>query len=366
MSIGGFGTPSDMIEVSVDEVVIGTTQVNTSGMWSLTLPRLAVGTRSVTAVTITSTGVRSAPSRPITLQVLESAALDFMGAGDTSVTAWRSFGTTVRYKTRRASQTQWTTHEITGRYAVPGDYDSDGVTDVAAVELRHDKLFWNIRASLAGETASVELGDRGDLILSGCKFQSSRRTSLAVFRRNSRQLIVRDLDQGQHRVSALKSLGAADLLGCGDSDGDGVDEILFKVPGSDGSDAIAAFTSSGERVVDKNLTEFLRGFVVRRSGTEVPLVALVLGTTRKGIPIRIETLAGSFSFPMIYVDANSTIGTGFFTTNDGEQHAGLLWSENRTRTVFRRILKRDASAERLFKLPHRYRLARAQNMYRTR
>jgi hypothetical protein len=177
---------------------------------------------------------------------------------------------------------------------------------------------------------------------------------------------VRDLDQSQHKVSSLKSLGAADLLGCGDSDGDGIDEIIFKVPGSDGSDAIAAFTSNGNRIVDKALTEFLRGFVIRRSGTEVPLVALVLGTTRKGIPIRLETLAGSFSFPMIYVDPNSTIGTGFFTTNSGEQTGGLLWSENRTRTVFRRILKRDATPERLFKLPHRYRLARAQNMYRTR
>jgi hypothetical protein len=178
--------------------------------------------------------------------------------------------------------------------------------------------------------------------------------------------MVRDLDQAQQKVVSLKPLGAADLLGCGDSDGDGIDEIIFKVRGSDGSDAIAAFTSSGKRVVDRNLSEFLRGFVIRRSGTEVPLVALVRGTTRKGIPIRIETLAGSFSFPMLYVDANSTIGTGFFTTNGGEQSAGLLWSENRTRTVFRRILKRDATAERLFKLPHRYRLARAQNIYRTR
>ena len=109
-----------------------------------------------------------------------------------------------------------------------------------------------------------------------------------------------------------------------------------------------------------------RGHVVRRGDTEVPLVALMFGTTRRGIPIRVETLAGSFSFPMFHVSPNSTIGTGFFSLGDGEQTAGLLWSQNDSRTVYRRLLKPDAQAERLFKLPHGYRLTRAQNVYRTR
>ena len=364
--INGVGTPRETVELSVDSVIVGSTQVSDEGTWKFSLPPLAVGVRSVTAVTIRSNGARSAPSAPIVLQVLESAALDFAGAGDTAVTAWRSFGNMVRYKVRRASQKQWEGLEIGGRYAVPGDYDGDGVSDFAAVEPREDKLFWNIRSSISGDTNSVELGARGDLILGGCKFQSTRGASLAVFRRGTRQLIVRDIGQTQAKVASLKSLGSADLLGCGDSDGDGIDEIIFKVRASDGSDAIAAFTSQGKRVVDKTLVEFLRGFVIRRSGTEVPLVALVLGTTRKGIPVRIETLAGSFSFPLLYVSPSSTIGMGFFTTSSGEQSAGLLWAENRTRTVFRRILKRDSGAERLFKLPRRYRLLRAQNIYRTR
>ncbi len=364
--ISGAGTPGDAIELSVDSVAAGSTTVNERGTWKFVLPRLAVGMRSVTAVTIRPNGARSAPSEPIVLQVLESAALDFAGAGDTAVTAWRSFGNTVRYKVRRASQKQWEGLEIAGKYAVPGDYDGDGVSDIAAVEPREDKLFWNIRSSISGKTTSLELGARGDLILGGCKFQSTRGASLAAFRRGTRQLFVRDIGQNHAKAASLKSLGSADLLGCGDSDGDGIDEVIFKVRASDGSDAIAAFTSQGKRVVDKTLVEFLRGFVIRRSGTEVPLVALVLGTTRKGIPVRIETLAGSFAFPLLYVSPSSTIGMGFFTTNGGEQTAGLLWAENRTRTVFRRILKRDAQAERLFKLPRRYRLLRAQNIHRTR
>jgi hypothetical protein len=364
--IRGAGTPGDTVEVSVDSVVVGSTVVQDRGTWSFILPRLAVGIRSVTAVTVSSNGPRSPPSAPIVLQVLESAALDFEGAGDTAVTAWRSFGNTVRYKVRRASEKQWKGIEIAGRYAVPGDYDGDGVSDFAAVEPRGNRLFWNIRSSISGKTTSLELGIRGDLVLGGCRFQSTRGASLATFRRGTRQLFVRDVGQNRAKVASLKSLGLSDLLGCGDSDGDGIDEIIFRVRASDGADAIAAFTSQGKRVVDKTLVKFLRGLVISRSGTEVPLVALVLGTTRKGIPVRIETLAGSFSFPLLYVSPSSTIGMGFFNTNDGEQTAGLLWAENRTRTVFRRILRRDAGAERLFKLPPRYRLLRAQNIHRAR
>ena len=161
-------------------------------------------------------------------------------------------------------------------------------------------------------------------------------------------------------------VGKGDPLGCGDTDGDGIDEVLFRVPRPGAGDGIAAFDSEGRRVVVTDLTKFARGFAVRRSDTEVPLVALVLGESRKGRLLRVESLAGSFSFPMFYIDRDSTIGTGFFTNGDGEQSAGLLWSQNDTRTLFRRLLKPNAQPERLFKLPHGYSLTRAQNIYRTR
>jgi hypothetical protein len=255
--------------------------------------------------------------------------------------------------------------QIPGRYAVPGDYDGDGVTDIAAVQERAGKLIWNVRGSISGKISSIELGSRGDVILGGCKLLSSERTSAVAFRRNTRRLYVRDTGaRGKNRSVALP-VGKGDLLGCGDTDGDGIDEILFKVPASDGPDAIAAFTSTGRRTMLTDMTEFSRGLVVRRSDTEVPLVALVQGESRKGIPVRVEALAGSFSFPLFYVDRDSTIGTGYFTNRDGEQSAGLLWSQNDTRTVFRRLLKPNAQPERLFKMPHGYRLTRVQNIYRT-
>lgn len=365
LEVRGVGTPGDNVEVSVDEVVVGTTQVTSQGTWLLSLPRLSVGSRKVTAVTITPSGTRSAPSAPLELSVLESASLDFVGVGDTAVTAWRRERGVVRFKFRRAADTTWTTREVTGQYPVPGDYDNDGVADIAAVERSGNHFVWNISSSLSGKLSAIKLGRTGETVLGGCKLQSADRVSLAVFRQRARQVVVRDLNQGPEHVRQLRGLGQADLLGCGDTDGDGIDEVLFKVPGDRGSDGIVAYNSLGQRVVQKDLSQFLRGLVVRRSGTEVPLVAIIQANTRKGIPIRVETLAGSFSFPTFYVGPNSTIGNGFFSDEDGQQTAGLLWSENRTRSVYRRLLKRDAAVEPLFKLPHGYRLVRSQNVFRT-
>jgi hypothetical protein len=300
------------------------------------------------------------------LTVLSSSPLDFVGAGDTAVTVSRSVGNIVRYKTRRASSERWTMHEIAGHYAAPGDYDGDGVTDIAAVEEKARNLVWNIKSSISGRTFSTQLGSRGDVILSGCKLLSYERVSAVTFRRRTRYLFAHEIGAGGKSLSVDLPIGKGDLLGCGDTDGDGLDEILFKVPGPNGSDAIAAFNSKGRRVDSTDMAEFARALVVRRSDTEVPLVALVQGESRKGIPVRVESLAGSFSFPMFYVDRDSTIGTGYFTNRSGEQSPGLLWSQNDTRTVFRRLLKPKAQAERLFKMPHGYRLTRAQNIYRAR
>jgi hypothetical protein len=301
--------------------------------------------------------------------IVEPAALDFVGVGDTAVTAWRSSGSVVKYRIRRVSSERWTTRRIVGRYGVPGDYDGDGVTDIAAVQLREETLVWNIKSSRSGRLSAIELGSRGDVILSGCKLQSPTNVSLAIFRRSSRQLFVQEIEESHPRLHSLAKMWRGDLLGCGDIDADGIDEVLFKVPGTQGagSDAIAAFTRKGERVMFEDFKHFVRGFVaLRGSNTQPDLVALLLGETFKGIPIQIQSLSTNFALPIFYAQPDSTIGGGLFSRSTGEQTAGMVWAQNRSRSVFRRLLNRTSSTERLFKLPARYRLIRAQNIYRTR
>jgi len=360
---------SSTIEILVDGRRVGTTRVSSQGLWEFTLPRLSVGRRVVTAVTISSKNTRSHPSAPRVLMIVDPAALDFVGAGDSAVTAWRSSGGVVRYMIRRVSSKRWMSRRILGRYGVPGDYDGDGVADIAAVQTRGESLVWNIKSSLSGEMAAIELGSQGDVILGGCKLQSSTKVSLAIFRRASRQLFVQEIEKSHPRLHSLAKMSRGDLLGCGDIDGDGVDEVLFKVPARQGAgaNAIAAFTSKGERVMFEDFKHFVRGFVaLRGSNTQPDLVALLLGETSKGIPIQIQSLSTNFSLPIFHAQPDSTIGGGLFSRGTGEQTAGMLWAQNRSRSVFRRLLTRTSRTERLFKLPARYRLIRAQNIYRTR
>ena len=375
ITISGAGIPGHSVEVQVDGIVVGTAIVRTvaslqlksaTGVWEFTLPPLATGTREIVTTFIDEFGSRSAPSAPTILVVVDAAPLDFDGNGDTAIAAFRRFGSTMRFKTRAVSSSSWHTYEIAGRYPAPADYDNDGATDVAAVDLSGDRLEWNIRLSSTGTTSRQILGNLGETIISGCHFVPDAGSSLAVFNRYRRELIFRSFDSSAKRVVKLTQLGFGDLLGCGDTDGDGKDEILFRVRGPKQRTAsVAAFDTSGTRKLFTGYNKFVRGFVVRRSGTQVPLMAVLGGSSSHGRQVKITTMAGSFAFPLFYISGSSTIGTGIFTHAENQQAPGLFWMDNRSRTIYRRLLLPNSETTRLFSLPDNYQLIRPQNITTT-
>jgi hypothetical protein len=363
------------VEIQVDGIVVGTTVIkdtkalgsySATGVWEFNLPPLSAGVRQIVVTFIDESGNRGPPSAPTLVTVLDAAPLDFSAAGDTAITAWRRVGGKMRFKTRRASQASWTTFELTGRYPAPADYDNDGVTDLAAVEIAGDRLQWNIKRSSTGTTSTALFGDVGETIISGCDFLTDGGSALAVFNRERRQLSFRSLDNSTTRVVTLEKLGNGNLLGCGDTNADGKDEILFSVPRTNRRKAsLIAFDTSGARKLFTGYNQFLRGFVIRRGGTQVPLVAVLGGTTPNGRQIRITTMAGSFAFPLFYISRNATIGTGIFTRESNQQAPGVFWADNQSRVVYRRFLTTDAKTSSLFKLPQAYKLMRSQNISRT-
>jgi len=364
--LSGEGEPGSSIVILVNDIQAGTTVVSPQGTWEITLPQLAVGAQEVKAFSINSQGKKSKVAVQTVLVAVETAPLDFSGAGKTFVAAWRRAGGDIHYQVRPTRGGAWKSYSMPGHYPALGDYDGDGITDVATVTASEDTLVWRIKRSTTGATSEVKLGSDRDRVLTGCRLRSSAKHSLVTYAPKRRQLLIRELDERTTVTGDVSTIIKGQLLGCGDVNGDDIDEVLFEIPGrSKDSDAVVALDINGKRILTKDLSRFVRGYVVLRSGTEAPLLAILHGTTRRGIPIAVETMAGTFAFPLFYIDWGATIATGLFGDRASDQHAGIVWSDRESRNVYHRTFTRNAKTKRLFKLPQGYRLLRGANVIGT-
>jgi hypothetical protein len=362
-TLSGEGEPGSSVVIMVNDIQAGTTVVSPRGTWSITLPPLSVGSKEVKAFSINREGKKSKVAVQTMLVVVETAPLDFSGAGKTFVVAWRKTGDDIYYQVRPTRGGTWKSYAMSGDYPALGDYDGDGITDLATVDVSDNTLVWKIKRSTTGATSEVKLGSDRDRILTGCRLRSSAKHSLVTYAPKRRQLLVRELDDRTTVIGDVSSITKGQLLGCGDINGDDIDEVLFEIPGrSKDSDAVVALDMKGKRVFTKELSRFVRGYVVLRSGTEAPLLAILHGTTRRGIPIAVETMAGTFAFPLFYVDWGATIATGLFGDGASDQHAGIVWSDRDSRNVYQRTFTKNSQTKRLFKLPEGYRLLRGTNI----
>jgi hypothetical protein len=368
--VSGTGPVGYKVEIQVDGIVVATVPItapngNGSGAWSYTLPSLAPGEREIATTYVVSDSHRSAPSAPVKVIIVAPAPLDFVGVGDTAITAWRKTSDSIRFKIRRASSAEWTAKTIRGRHPVVADYDDDGVSDLGAVRVRKGSLEWTVEQSSTDKAITTTLGEAGDTILSGCNFVSGKGASLAVFKSGQRTLQYQSVGDSAARTVTLQKLGSCNLIGCGDTDGDGVDEMLFTTRGADNRVEIVGYDTKGVRKFESQNKTFSRGLVVNRPDSPVPLVAVVGGPGGKGRQVRVTTMAGSFAFPLFYVSRDATIGTGTFLTETNQQAPGIFWSSRTSRRVYRRFLAADAVSRELFTLPKGYSLVRSQSIIRT-
>ncbi len=193
--LSGEGEPGSSIVILVNDIQAGTTVVSPQGTWEITLPQLAVGAQEVKAFSINSQGKRSKVAVQTVLVAVETAPLDFSGAGKTFVAAWRRAGGDIHYQVRPTRGGAWKSYSMPGHYPALGDYDGDGITDVATVTVSEDTLVWRIKRSTTGATSEVKLGSGRDRILTGCRLRSSAKHSLVTYAPKRRQLLIRELDE---------------------------------------------------------------------------------------------------------------------------------------------------------------------------
>jgi hypothetical protein len=239
------------------------------------------------------------------------------------------------------------------------------VSDIGAVSEHKGVLTWNVKLSRSGALASTSLGESGDTIVSGCTFSKGKGASIAVLQNGQRSLLYKNFGDPEARRVVFRGLGNCNLIGCGDTDGDGIDELLFSTRGERNRSKLVGYDISGRRRFSTGYDEFLRGFVVDRPASPVPLVAIIGAPSSRGRQVRITTMAGSFSFPRFFVERGQTFASGTFTNQNNEQVSGIFWTNRSNGMVHRRLLSRGAETTELFKLPRGFSLVRPQGVVRT-
>lgn len=112
--------------------------------------------------------------------------------------------------------------------AVPGLYDADSKADVAVVRSRKGRIEWRSIGSVDGRISIQKFGKAGDTVVHGCRFNNDIQSERALFREKT--LIYKRSSDNEVRKVKFHRIGTGRLIGCGDVNGDRIDELLFFVP----------------------------------------------------------------------------------------------------------------------------------------
>ena len=154
------------------------------------------------------------------------------------------------------------------------------------------------------------------------------------------------------------------VLGCGDVDGDGLDELIVASRKTKRIDRVTAVNRSGKRRYVKNMSRFVNGFIARDIESGSPVLGALRGSGRDSKSSELRALRGTFEFPMVQLPSSLDVASGTFTRTDSTSLvSGITWQKRGTRDVLR-LLAHEKDPKRALRLLRGYRVTKPQESRR--
>ncbi len=348
------------VQIFIDAVEVGTARVSSQRTFSYHVRSpLAIGSHTVKGRTRVSNGSKSGYSAPITLVIRGGAVLDFDGDGLTDITGHRMTKDWVVSRSLLTGTDTPRSIRVPGRYPASADYDGDGIWDYGAVGVIHGGLRWSARLSGSRSFESLLFGRSGDTVIVGCRFGDSGEYALTVLR--GRRLSFRTWSGRTRGTLYVDASDLRKVVGCGDVDGDGIDEFIISNRDTRTIDRITAVDRTGKRRLVTNLAKFAHGFVARGESDEIPILGAIRGAGRDAKSSELRALRGAFEFPLLLLPSSLDVSSGTFGRNDASSvTTGITWQKRGSPSVLR-MLDNETDPVPVFQLPPRYRLTKPQH-----
>lgn len=364
-SIPGSAFPGSTVSLFVDDILVGSTIADSSGLWSLNItPPLSIGSHKLTASSIDAFSRLSIIASPFNLLYTGGAELDFEGDGFSDFNTYVNLGSSVIYRLRQSSNDSSKIYSVKGVVPAPADYDGDGTIDFAAIRRSGKSFIWSASLS-SSNNQEIEntLGARGDTLISGCYFEAGHKSSMAALRGND--LYFSSITNTETiKIDNILS-SSISLLGCADIDGDKIDELI--ATSGDRIQSIFAVNLKKERIQLGTTSKFTRGYVMRTPNNSQPLLLLVRVESATQRSLQPFSLTSKESFDKIKIPRKLIVGSGLVIGRDGKTlEKGIFYQDLKTSKVLGFLLNDINQVTDLTQISRGSRVVISQYLYPTR
>lgn len=300
---------------------------------------------------ISPVSAESPSCRPTGATIQQNARSGTVGAKNTLTTVLDrdgdGYSEIIAYSSRKSSDNSefWSystaskvveTKSFAAGTPAPADYDGDGKTDFATVVLKGSTAEWTIEKSSTGEIVKERSGSGASGVIYGCRFLSTGRHALTTIR--GRALLARELGTGTDiRIGTLPE-NFTRVLGCGDLEGDGTDDILFTYRSPKSSLEIVASLGCKNQVLPyRSIKSFRSGGIVQLAKDDFPLLVTLRSLEKGRDIVTLQSTAELFPYPKFFFTKRTIFTSGRYRSSDGAFDSYGLVYEDGSGTLLSRL-----------------------------